>query len=139
MAVMNGADFAAKWASRLSSATNEISRGVDAVTVAPSVSAVAKKAKLVAKWNEAINNGKWEKNLSKVTLEDWKTAMKNKGINRIGQGATEAASKMAAFGEKLLAYQNAGLPAISRMPDNTVADGIARASAWITYMSKMPK
>ena len=36
---------------------------------------------------------------------------------------------------KILAYEQAGLPAIYSMPSGTTAAGIARASAWITYMA----
>ena len=136
---MTGSEFAAKWATRLSNSTAEITRGVDAVTTSPGQAAIAKKAKLVARWNESINNGKWERALGKMTVEDWRTAMKNKGINRVASGAMEATPKMAAFGDKLIAYQNAGLQTIYKMPDATLADSVNRATAWINYMAKMPK
>lgn len=133
---MSGADFAAKWANRLSQSTADIQRGVDAVTEAPSARAVAKQAKLVANWTAAVNSGKWASKMKAVTLEDWRSAMKNKGIGRISTGASEASAKMADFGTKLLAYQNSNLPTIYKMPDTNQGETKARMNAWFDIMSK---
>lgn len=139
MAVMSGAEFAAKWANRLSNSTTEMLKGVNAVSTSPAQAAVAKKAKLIANWNASINDGSWERAMNKISVEDWRSAMINKGVPRVASGAQEAAAKMAAFGDRLLAYQNAGLPTIYKMPDTSLADSKNRAVAWIEYMSKMPK
>lgn len=133
---MSGAEFASKWQNRLSNATAEITKGVDSVTEAPSARAVKKQAKLVANWTASVNSGKWATNTSKVTLEDWRSAMKNKGINRIATGATEAAGKMADFGTKLLSYQNANLSKIYSMPDTNQGETKARMNAWFDIMTK---
>jgi hypothetical protein len=133
---MSGADFAAKWANRLSNSTAEITRGVDSVTEAPSARAVKKQAKLIANWNAAINNGKWAQKLGAVTLEDWRSAMKNKGISRIATGANEATAKMADFGTKLLNYQQANLPKIYSLPDTNQGETKARMNAWFDIMAK---
>ena len=133
---MNGSEFAAKWANRLSGATTEITKGVQSVTEAPGVAAVRKQAKLVANWTAAVNSGKWAANTSKVTLDEWKSAMINKGINRIASGANEATGKMAQFGQKLMDYQNANLGAIYSMPDTNKAETKARMDKWFDTMSK---
>ena len=122
------------WAQRLGSAQQAISDGIDAVTVAPSAQAVKQQQKYINGVTANVN--KWATNLGKVTLQDWQTAMKQKGLPRIGQGATAAVPKFAAFMGKMLPYQQAGLAQLQAMPKLTIADSANRAVFWINYMNK---
>lgn len=131
--------FATKWAGRLSGATVEITNGVNSVSIAPSVKAIAKQDKMKANIIKSIDDGTWKTNLGKVTLEDWKDKMVNKGIPRISQGANDAKGKMQAFGEKLLPFQAGLQNTIKGMPDLNLSDSINRAVAWINGMSKFKK
>lgn len=78
--------------------------------------------------------GVWERNLSAVGDAGIKAAAAAKQAN-YGTGVAQGAAKMGAALTKIIAYENAGLPAIYAMPSGTTAAGIARASAWITYMA----
>jgi len=78
--------------------------------------------------------GLWEQRLSAVGDAGIKAAAAAKAAN-YAQGVTQAQPKFLAAITKILAYEAAGLPAIEAMPSGTTAAGIARASAWITYMA----
>jgi hypothetical protein len=78
--------------------------------------------------------GRWERNLEAVGDSGIKQAARDKAAN-YGSGVQQGASKQLAAITKILAYEAAGLPSIYSMPKGTTAAGIARASAWITYMA----
>ena len=78
--------------------------------------------------------GLWEQRLSAVGDAGIKQAAREKAAN-YGTGVQQAGAKQLSAITKILAYENAGLPAIYAMPSGTTAAGIARASAWITYMA----
>jgi len=74
-----------------------------------------------------------------VTLEEWKTAMVNKGLPRIAQGAQASTAKMEKVYRDLFAYMDTGLGRIKQMPDATLEQRIQRAMEWIRYMSQYKK
>ena len=78
--------------------------------------------------------GLWEQRLAAVGDAGIKAAAAAKAGN-YSTGVQQAQPKFLAAITKILAYENAGLPAIYAMPSGTTAAGIARASAWITYMA----
>jgi hypothetical protein len=78
--------------------------------------------------------GQWERNLSAVGDAGIKAAAQAKQGN-YATGVQQGQPKFLAAITKIIAFENAGLPAIYSMPSGTTAAGIARASAWITYMA----
>lgn len=133
---MTGSDFSEKWARRLSGATDDIRKGVEAVTEAPGRKAAAKKAKWVAKMTAAETQEKWARNVGAIPLEEWRAQVINKGIPRVSAGVEGARDKMTKFGEQLLAYQSTLLTKVSAMPDVTLADSEARMIEWMRGMAK---
>jgi hypothetical protein len=136
MAKITGGDFAEKWARRLSGASEDIRKGVERVTEAPGAKAAQKKAKWVAKITDAATQDKWAKNVSAVTVDEWKRRTLEVGIGRVSSGVTASVGKMQKFGEQLLSYQESNLPKIRSMPDVTLGDTKARMDAWFDIMSK---
>ena len=97
--------------------------------------AIANRAVMQANFAQATQpGGLWETRLSAVGDAGIKQAAQAKAGN-YGTGVTQAQPKFLAAITKILAYESAGLPAIYAMPSGTTAAGIARASAWITYMA----
>lgn len=78
--------------------------------------------------------GLWQTRLEAVGDAGIKAAAAAKSSN-YSTGVQQAGGKQLAAITKILAYENAGLPQIYAMPSGTTAAGIARASAWITYMA----
>lgn len=124
-------EVADKWATRLGQSTAAITAGVDRVTINPAEKALAAKDKMVTNWNNAVNEGKWESGLQRVTLSSWKNDMKTKGIARIASGANAAKPKMQAFMTDFLPFVTTVQTEIDDMPDLTIEDSIARATHWI--------
>lgn len=128
-------EAARDWANALNNSTAKIQRGIERVTVSPTSQAAAKKDKMKARLMQAIDNGKWEAGLRRVSLEQWKEAAINKGVQRIGAGATAAINKQTEFYSKLFPFQQSLQEKIKTMPDLTLADSKARANAWIDGMA----
>lgn len=116
-------EIAAKWATRLSGATQEVSAGIDRVTEAPGRKAAAQKTAYLQ--NVQAKADKWERNVSRVSVEDWKAAAKA-GTARIAAGAQAKQSKMAAFQREFQPHLQAGMDRVNRMPRGTLEQNLAR-------------
>ena len=132
-------EVAEKWARRLSGATEDIRRGVESLTEAPSQKAIQKKEKMKARWQEAIDSGIWEARLSKVTLEEWREKVLSKGLARLPQGVEDARPKFEDFMGQLLPYIDNVRRKIEAMPDRTLEDRINRMTAFVREMAKFRK
>ena len=129
-------EFVEKHARRTKGALEDLRRGVAAVTEAPGVKAAASADKMRARLVESIDSGKWQRRVGAVTLDDWKTAMLSKGVARVPAGIDAAAGKTKKFATQLLAHETTLKDSVDKMPDLTLEDSIARATAWIRGMSK---
>lgn len=125
-----------KWKRKLKAATEDIRAGVEAVDVAPSKKAIEQKELLKKKLIEAIDSGIWEKQLGKVTLEDWKKAVLETGIPRIASGVEKADKKMEDFFKWLIDAVEAAKAEIKTKKDGTIESSIARASEFMRAMHK---
>jgi hypothetical protein len=78
--------------------------------------------------------GSWQSRLEQIGDAGIKSAAAAKA-NNYTTGVSQGQPKFLSAITKILAYQNAGLPAIYAMPSGNVQSGIARATAWIQYMA----
>lgn len=136
MSKVTAQEYAEKWGRRLKGATEDIRKGVDKVTEAPGVKAAAAKDRMLAKLVEAINDGTWESQVKKVTLDDWKKKMKDKGINRIAQGVDAASAEQVVMAEQLLAVVDAAAAKAKALPKVTLEDSINRMTTFVREMAK---
>lgn len=116
-----------KWANNLSGAGAAIEAGVNRVREAPGQKAAMQQDKMRQNLLAAIDNGKWARNVSAVTLSDWQSAMKNKGIPNIQRGVTTAKPKMTQFFERLFPIQDQIVQELDSMPSTTLEENIQRA------------
>lgn len=135
MARVTPVEFQEKHARRLKAAVPDIQRGVDRITDNPCEAAARKQDKMLANITDSITNGKWARNLRRVSLSDWKEKMVTKGIPRIATGIDGAAAKTIAFAEDLLPHVDAGVNKVKAMPDLSIEDSINRASTFIRHMA----
>lgn len=128
---------AQKWQQRIGQATQQITDGVNRVTVAPAQAAVAQKAK----WqqNTAAAADKWARNTGRVTLDQWKTAMLGIGVARIAPGAQAKVGKVESFMGEVLPHIDRGQQMLTNMPSTTLEDNIARSTAWIRHMASFKR
>jgi hypothetical protein len=112
----NAATVAAKWVRGMQNAAKSMTEGVAAVSEAPGAKAAAAADLYLQKVQEAVANGKFADNSRAVSLEEWRRAMTEKGIPRVGQGATAATQKQERFFAWLLPIAEASKADISTMP-----------------------
>lgn len=139
MARVTAEEFANKHARRLKASTEDIVAGIDKVSKAPGISASEKVAKMRARLVAKIDDGTWERRVKAVSLEEWKNKAKTKGVPRIATGIDEAHDKQVAFANQLLPAVDSAKALVSKMPDLTLEDSIARSRKMITEMAKFHK
>lgn len=125
-----------KWVDRMSSSTTAITDGVNAVTTAPGAAAAAR----ADYWLQQVtaSKAKYQTNVAKVTLDEWKNKMITVGIPRVATGASANQQKMTDFLTKFLPYLAQGVAQVKAMPKNSLADSIARATKMIQHNAAFP-
>lgn len=131
MAKVTPDQMAAKWQTRLSGSTTEITQGVQGVRQAPGQLAAAQRQAWLARVTASAD--KWQRNVAAVPLEQWREKMINVGIPRIAQGATANVDKVQRFAAEFLPYLDRGVSTVRAMPKVTLEDGINRATAMIRH------
>jgi hypothetical protein len=126
---------AAKWDASTSTGTQNWLSGLQNTQKPIVASAIANRAVMQSNFAQATApGGIWEQRLSAVGDAGIKQAAAAKQQN-YATGVTQGQPNFLAAITKIIAYENAGLPAIYAMPSGTTAAGVARASAWIQYMA----
>lgn len=100
MALKNPQSVADKWATNLGNARKAITEGVEGVTVSPGAKAAAQQDYWMSQLQ--ASQEKWAAAVGKMSLQDWKTSMTSKGIDRIAAGAKVAIPKMAKYMQEAL-------------------------------------
>jgi len=139
MAKLTPAEFQEKHARRLKASTEDIRSGIQKVTDSPMEKAAKKKDKMRANITAALDNGKWEKGLKRVSLSDWKSKAADVGVGRIAAGIDAAASKVQSFAGELLPHIDAVKAQVDKMPDVTLEDSINRMTTFIRGMAKFQR
>ena len=139
MARVTPEEFQEKHARRLKGAVEDMRRGVERVTESPTLKAAAAKDKMKTKLMAALDSGKWERGLKRVSLEEWKGQMIEKGIGRIASGIDGAAVKVVKFAGELLPYIDSGVAAVKKMPDVSLEDSISRMTTMCRHMAKFKR
>jgi hypothetical protein len=126
---------AAKWDASTATGQAAWLQGLQQTTKPIVAAAVANRAIMQANFAAATQpGGRWQTHLEAVGDAGIKQAAANKQAN-YATGVTQAQPKFLSAITKIIAYEQAGLPAIYAMPSGTTAAGVARASAWIQYMA----
>ena len=139
MAKVSAEEYSEKWNRRIKAGLTDMRKGVEKVTEAPGKKAAEASDKMKARINEAIDSGKWGKNVAAISVDEWKSKMINKGIPRVSGGADAAKDKVASFAAKLLPAVDAAAAKAKSMPSLTLEDNIARMTTFIREMAKFKK
>ena len=128
-------EMLSNWKKRLSAAHDDFVKAVDMVKEAPGVAAARNKSNWVAAMTDVHTQDRWAKNVASVSLDTWKERMKNKGWSALQNAVTNVdESKMKAFYTWLIDAENAVLADVSKMPNLTFENRLARATTWIRGM-----
>ena len=127
----------AKWLQRMQASSEQITNGVNNVTVAPGVAAAA----ATQKWlqNTQAAAAKFKRNVGAVTLESWKSSMLNVGVPRVSQGAAAKVGKVTTFNAQFYPYLETVMSQVHNMPNVTLEDNIARATAMMRGAAKFQR
>jgi len=109
------------------------------VTTSPTAQAANKKDKMRSNINASIDSGKWERGLRRVSLEEWKSKMTNKGLGRVATGIDEAAPKVRAFAAEVLPFIDSLQATVQKLPDTTLEDNINRMTTFVRGMAKFQR
>lgn len=139
MAKVTADEFVEKHSRRLKGAIVDMERGVDRVTEAPTLKAAAKKDKMRANIVASIDSGKWEAGLKRVSLDEWKKKMVEKGLPRVAAGIDAAADKVRAFAADFLPFLDTVKSKVDKLPDVTLEDSINRMTTQIRETAKFKR
>jgi hypothetical protein len=118
-------------------AQSDMERGANRVSTAPGQQAAQKKQKWLQNVTNAAN--RWADSVAAVSLEEWRRSYIDKGLPRVSGGVDAATPKFQRINEQLYSHIQAGEDLVSKMPDLTLQDAIARAARFIEHMSKFRK
>jgi hypothetical protein len=139
MAKLTAQEFQEKHARRTKAAVEDMRKGVEAVTESPTLKAAEKADKMKSNLVASIDNGKWQAGLKRVSLEDWKKNMIEKGVNRVASGIDGAAAKVQDFAAQLLPHIDKVQAEVKKMPDTTLEDNINRMVSFTRGMAKFKR
>lgn len=132
-------EVADKWQRGISNAQQDMTAGVQRVTIAPGTQAAAKKQKFVSAMQDPATFDKWERGVRSVSLGSWQQSMISLGIPRAAQGAQQKKDKFTNALNSLLPFVDNLRNQIRALPDNTTADREQRMLAWSRGMRQYRK
>lgn len=133
MAMMSAQQIAQNWQNGMGNATAKMKAGVNAVTVSPTQKAAAAADRYVQGIQRSVAEGKWQAGLNRVSLQQWKDDMLNKGIGRVASGAAAAVNKVTDFWTQFGPHLEAGVKALESMPRGDLETNIQRANAMMRH------
>lgn len=140
MAKVNPQEFAKKWSQRTTQAIPEFQAGVMRVTVAPGIKASERADAYLMGVQKAVSERKWQDNVAAVPLNEWQQKTAQLGGQRIGSGVAAAETKMQAFGNALLPFQETLKSNLdSQTPRGDLEQNINRMTSWVRGMSQFKK
>ena len=136
MAKLTPEQYAEKQARNLKNSLPDIRAGIERVSTAPGVAAAAAQTRMKDNLNRSIDDGRWAAKVRGVTLEEWKNAALNNGVDRIAAGIDQAHDKQVQMAGRLLAAVDSSAAKSNAMPRGTIQDSIARMTTFVEDMHK---
>src|SRR5882672_10132248 len=107
-----------RWQQSAGTAQTRFTEGVQATTKDPTQLAIAAQAKLLQGFNEAVQSGRWQRNLSAVGAAGWKSATLAKA-NNYSTGIAAGAGKFQSAMQTWLPIINSASAQVQSMPNNS--------------------
>ncbi len=134
MALPTGQEVADKWLRRTKGSVEDYRAGVDRVTEAPGVKAAAQADLYIANLQASLDM--WKKNVSGVSLDDWKQAAIDKGAGRIAAGVDAAMPHMPQTMANLMTAVESVKREVDATPRGDLETNIGRMTTMVRGMSK---
>lgn len=123
---------ASNWSTGFGQSGAKYAQGVANVTTAPNAQAAAALPRWIASVNSKAVQDKYVSKNNAVTLQSWQAATTTYGVPNLTRGAAKGQSKYTTFAQKFYPFLSANLAKIQAMPNVTLQDRIARATALMT-------
>lgn len=130
MAVPSAATAGASWLAGAQGAQPKWLAGVQQTTSDPTALAAQAASKMLLGVQNAVNSGYWARRLADVGKSGWQAACQAKQ-NNYGTGIAAGQTKYEQGYTAFWNYAGPVLTQVQSMPKVTLADSIARATAWI--------
>lgn len=131
--MLTAAQVTDKWLASMSRASDNYKAGVQSVSESPTQKAAAAADRYVAGVARAVETGKFQNSLQRITLPQWQQAAIVKGAPRLGPGASASKEKMQSAMTKLLPYIAQGVSQLP--PRGDLNQNIARATQMMMHMA----
>lgn len=122
-----------RWQQSAGTAQTRFTEGVQATTKDPTQLAIAAQAKLLAGFNDAVQSGRWQRNLAAVGQGGWKSATLAKA-NNYSTGIAAGTQKYQQAMQTWLPIIESAASQVQSMPNNSFADSLARMNAMATAL-----
>ncbi len=122
-----------RWQQSAGTAQTRFTEGVQATTKDPTQLAIAAQSKLLQGFNDAVQSGRWARNLSSVGAAGWKSATLAKA-NNYSTGISAGTQKFQTAMQTWLPIINSAAAQVQSMPNNSFADSLARMNAFATAL-----
>lgn len=126
-----------RWARSMAASTQNYTDGINSVQTHPGELAARNVQGYQNGVAQAVASGKWQQNVQRGSLQDWKNAAANKGAQRLASGAAAAVNKVAQANERVFPMIDQATASIANMPRTDAASRIARATAYMTRMHEL--
>lgn len=128
--VVDAATAQQRWQSAAGAAQTKYVDGVQSTSKDPTALAAAQAQKMLNGVTQAVSSGYWQRRLADVGKSGWQSATVAKAAN-YGTGIQASGTK---YQQGYTAFWNYATPYLNQvlgMPKTSLADSIARATAWI--------
>jgi len=122
-----------RWQQSAGTAQTRFTEGVQATTKDPTQLAIAAQQKLLAGFNDAVQSGRWQRNLAAVGQSGWKQATLAKA-NNYSTGISAGVQKYQSAMQTWLPIIESAASQVQSMPNNSFADSLARMNAMATAL-----
>jgi len=120
---------ASNWQTGFGQSGAKYQQGIQGVTVAPNTKAAAALPRWIASVTSKKVQDKYVSKNNAVTLQAWQAAAVTFGVPNLSRGAQKGQTKYAAFAQKFYPFLSQNLAKIQAMPNVTLQERIARATA----------
>ena len=138
MAVPTAQAAGASWLAGAQGAQPKYVAGVQGTSKDPTALAAAAAQKMLIGVQNAVNSGYWARRLADVGKSGWVAAVVAKA-NNYSTGIAAGQGKYETGYSNFWAYMGPKLDTINAMPKNSLADSIAKATAYITQSAAYQK
>lgn len=136
---VNESEFIKRWKEGVANGSTKYIDGIKNCQVNPADEAIKAKEKARRRYNEAMDNGKWEAGLRNTSREFWQSQAINSGASKYANSTAKGEAKLRRVASELVANYNKAKELAASMPNVTDQDAENRMLANVRLMREFGK